>query len=583
MKLQLKFLVLLLSFFLAGFGFLLIQRNFEFQRTQKLLTSELNQRQKFFGNVVDLEGASLKQLSNDYSFWDDMVNYVKTANPLFAKENLDTGLDTFGVDTYAVFRPDGTIVGQNSVENLKDLRINQLSREFFKKLASNKEAHFYQKTSLGILELRAKTIVPNSDPEHKTPAQGYWVIGRLLQKDYTNRLSQLSQTTTALQGIDSNPSATTSGDTISFSTQLRDWDGSSVGMLRTSAKVPLINDLKKQYNRQMQLLVGLFVSIASFALLAIYLFVLKPIKQISTSINQQDTSYIEKLSQKHNEFGELAQTVKQFFDQKIVLADAEFKRNELEKLNKEKSSFLAVAAHELNGPVNNVKMFSEYLEFLIKNKKDDQSAIDKQVRRIEHQSVKINMLLNDLRAASSGQSDLVFNIRNFDFDSFLQEEVEEAGFSFKHKLNLSGSTEKTINSDPDRLGQVVTNLIRNAVKYSPDADHVDIRSKFQDGQIIIEVQDYGLGISEEDQKHIFEKFFRASSVTGNFPGLGLGLNISKRIVEGLGGKVWVQSVQGQGSTFYASLPLDSSSITNSGQLSTGSTDSPDAANEKTVK
>ena len=576
-------MVLLLAFFLAGFGFLLIQRNFEFQRTQKLLNSELNQRQKFFGNVVELEGASLKQLANDYSFWDDMVNYVKTANPVFAKENLDTGLDTFGVDTYAVYRPNGSLVSQNSVEGLKDLRINQLSANFFKKLASNKEAHFYQKTSLGVLELRAKTIVPSSDPEHNTPAQGYWVIGRLLQKDYTNRLSQLSQTTTTLQGIESNPSSSAIGDSIAFSTQLRDWDGSSVGILRTSAKVPLINDLKKQYNRQMQLLGALFLAISSFALVAIYLFVLRPIKQISMTINHQDTSYTEKLRQKNNEFGELAQTVKEFFDQKIVLADAEFKRNELEKLNKEKSSFLAVAAHELNGPVNNVKMFSEYLDFLIKNKKDDQAAIDKQVQRIEHQSVKINMLLNDLRAASTGQSELVFNIRNFDFDSFLQEEVEEAGFSFKHKLNLNGTTGQTINSDPDRLGQVVTNLIRNAVKYSPDADHVDIRSKFQDGQIIIEVQDYGLGISEEDQKHIFEKFFRAPSVTGNFPGLGLGLNISKRIVEGLGGKVWLQSVQGQGSTFYASLPLDSSSIVNPDKLSTGTTDSVNSANEKTVK
>jgi len=562
MKLQLKFMVLLVAFFMAGFGLLLIQRNFEIQRTQQLLNSELSQRQKFFENIVNLEGSALKQLSNDYSFWDEMVNYVKTTNPDFAKNNLDTSLGTYNVDTYAVYRPDGSIVGENSSKEMKDLRLNKLSPDFFRRLSSNKEAHFYQKTSFGILEVRARDIVPSSDAEHKTKPQGFWVIGRLLQKDYINNISNLSQTNTSLEGSDMNPEATAVGDTIAFSTQLKDWDGSSVGMLKSTAKIPLINDLKKQYGKQIQLLGGLFVLIAGFTLLAIYFYVLKPIKQISSTIDNQDTTYIEDLRHKKSEFGELAQTVKEFFDQKVVLADAEFRRNELDKLNKEKSSFLAVAAHELNGPVNNVKMFSEYLDFLIKSKKDDQQAIDKQVHRIEHQTVKINMLLNDLRAASTGQSEIVFNIRNFDFDAFFNEEIEEAGFGYKHKLNFTGSTGQTINSDPDRLGQVVSNLIRNAVKYSPDADHVDIRSKFQDGQIIIEIQDYGLGISEEDQKHIFERFFRSSAVTGAFPGLGLGLNISKRIVEGLGGKVWVQSTPGQGSTFLASIPLDSSSIVN---------------------
>lgn len=565
MKLQLRFLVLLVAFFMAGFGFLLIQRNFEYQRTKKLLSSELIQRQKYFTNIVNLDGSSLKQLSNDYSFWDDMVNYVKTANPDFAKNSLDTSLDTYNVDTYAVYRPDGTIVSENSSKDDKGLRINKLSPDFFRRLNSYRQAHFYQKTSYGILEVRAIDIVPSSDSEHKTKPQGYWVIGRLLKKDYVNNISNLSQTTTTLEGGDNNPSSQTKDDTVSFSTPLKDWDGSTVGTLKSTAKVPLINDLKKQYSRQMQLLGALFVLIAGFTLLAVYFYILRPIKQISTAIDHQDTTYIEALRHKKSEFGELAQTVKDFFDQKVVLADAEFRRNELEKLNKEKSSFLAVAAHELNGPVNNVKMFSEYLEFLIKSKKDDQEAIDKQVHRIEHQTVKINMLLNDLRAASTGQSEVIFNIRNFDFDSFLKEEVEESGFSYKHKLNLSGSTGQTINSDPDRLGQVVSNLIRNAVKYSPDADHVDIRSKFQDGQIIIEVQDYGLGISEEDQKHIFERFFRASSVTGAFPGLGLGLNISKRIIEGLGGKVWVQSTPSEGSTFFASIPLDSSSAIKSRQ------------------
>jgi signal transduction histidine kinase len=560
MKLQLRFFFLLLAFFLAGSGFLLIQRNFEYQRSQKLLTSELKQRQKYFDNIVSLEGASLKQLSDDYSFWDDMVKYIQTADPVFAQQNLDTGLDTFGVDTYAVYRPDGSLVSARSVNTAQNLKTDKLPADFFKQLKSNKELHFYEDTNLGVLEVRAKTIVPSSDPEHNSEPKGYWIIGRLLQKDYVNKISAFSQTTTTLKDANFAVANKISGDTVSFATPLTDWDGSKVASLSSSSQVALVNELKTQYQQQMQLLGGIFVLLSALIIFSIYWFVLRPIKQISSAIANKDPITLEKLRKTNTEFGNLAQTVKDFFDQKVVLADAEFRKNELEKLNKEKASFLAVAAHELNGPVNNVKMFSEYLEFLITKKRDDEAAITKQVHRLEHQTVKINMLLNDLRSASTGKADISFNIRNFDFDSFLSEEVSEATFSFKHKLNLSGSTGQTINSDPDRLGQVVSNLIRNAGKYSPDADHIDIRTKFQDGQIILEIQDFGVGISEEDQKHVFEKFFRSSEVTGTFPGLGLGLNISKRIVEGLGGKIWVKSVAGQGSTFYASLPLDSSSV-----------------------
>jgi len=101
----------------------------------------------------------------------------------------------------------------------------------------------------------------------------------------------------------------------------------------------------------------------------------------------------------------------------------------------------------------------------------------------------------------------------------------------------------------------MTNLIRNASKYSPHADKIHIRLKYEHDTVIVEVEDYGLGISPEDQTRLFDRFFRSARVATSYPGLGLGLSICKEIIGALGGKIWLQSELGKGSKFYFSLPV----------------------------
>ena len=110
--------------------------------------------------------------------------------------------------------------------------------------------------------------------------------------------------------------------------------------------------------------------------------------------------------------------------------------------------------------------------------------------------------------------------------------------------------------DRDRLGQVVINLLSNAIKYSPQAKQVCVRLACTTEEIIVSVQDFGIGIPSDSVARVFERFYRGSSqMQQRFPGLGIGLYIAHQIIAHHGGRIWVESAVGQGSTFSFALPL----------------------------
>jgi len=109
----------------------------------------------------------------------------------------------------------------------------------------------------------------------------------------------------------------------------------------------------------------------------------------------------------------------------------------------------------------------------------------------------------------------------------------------------------------ERTGQVLANLLKNAIKYSPEADKVIISISEKDNKVICSVTDFGIGIGKENQKYIFDRFYRESESHANtFPGLGLGLYISSEIIKRQGCKIWVESEKGKGSVFSFSLPVN---------------------------
>jgi PAS domain S-box-containing protein len=231
--------------------------------------------------------------------------------------------------------------------------------------------------------------------------------------------------------------------------------------------------------------------------------------------------------------------------------------DEQKQMQRQKDDFLGIASHELKTPVTSIKAYAQVLGAMLTKEGEHKKA--DMVTRMDAQVNRLTNLIGDLLDVTKINSGrLQFNKVWFDFNLVIKETVDDLQHTTqKHKLIEDFSATGQIYSDKDRISQVITNLITNAIKYSPHTDKIIISTKLENNEAIVCVQDFGIGIPQDKQDKVFEQFYR---VSGNkqhtFPGLGLGLYISSEIIKREGGKMWVNSIEGKGSTFCFSLPAD---------------------------
>ncbi|HSX09189.1 MAG TPA: PAS domain S-box protein [Candidatus Saccharimonadales bacterium] len=228
-------------------------------------------------------------------------------------------------------------------------------------------------------------------------------------------------------------------------------------------------------------------------------------------------------------------------------------QKEQEKL---KDEFISMASHELKTPITSMKMF---LDILSNSLGDSNPQAQSFVKRINDQTNKMKDLVNDLLDVSRiGTGKLSFNHEKFFLDEAIKDTIESIQpASPKHMLKYKDSISLPVYGDKFRIYQVITNLLNNAIKYSPQSNKVIISTKIKDRQVIVSVKDFGIGIPKDKQHKIFEKLYQVTDPqVKTFPGLGMGLYISREIINGHNGKMWVKSEKGKGSTFYFSLTLD---------------------------
>jgi signal transduction histidine kinase len=154
----------------------------------------------------------------------------------------------------------------------------------------------------------------------------------------------------------------------------------------------------------------------------------------------------------------------------------------------------------------------------------------------------------------AGQLELA--LEAVDLDELVQGVVENLQLTTTHHLFIEGTAQRPVIGDRDRLGQVLIILLTNAIKYSPRADTIFVKVARTRDTLTVRVQDFGIGIAQSHQQRLFKRFYRVlSEKDKTYPGLGIGLYIAHEIIERHGGKIWVESVEGKGSTFSFSLPL----------------------------
>ena len=232
------------------------------------------------------------------------------------------------------------------------------------------------------------------------------------------------------------------------------------------------------------------------------------------------------------------------------------------ELDRLKDEFFSIASHELRTPLTSIKGFAQ----LLARRLARESGREEDLRSLEvinHQADSMQELIEELLDVTRIQSGRFELSKNpFDLARLASEVVEKLQItSDKHSLRLKADASLWVNADRHRIEEVFTNLISNAIKYSPEGGPVDIVARRSNGEALVSCRDYGAGIPKEKQPFIFQRFYRAASGPCAV-GLGLGLYITRGIIEGHRGRIWFESPPREaednsekGSIFYFCLPI----------------------------
>jgi len=280
----------------------------------------------------------------------------------------------------------------------------------------------------------------------------------------------------------------------------------------------------------------------------------KPIKQLyNATLELEKGNYDFRVDIKTND--EIEELAHAFNLTSEALAKMEQERIEIDNA---KTEFLSITSHELRSPMTPMKaqlqMLQEgYFGKLSKKQKESLSVIIRNAERLD------NIIADFLEISRIEAARLKFDFRETDVKELVKDTIAfMQGFAKEKNVSLIDKVKNLplIKADPDRISQVLRNLINNAIKFSDENNKIEVSAELKNDFILFGVKDYGRGISPDNQVRVFEPFYQVESSTRRkHGGTGLGLTICRGIVESQKGKIWVESEPGRGCKFNFTVPL----------------------------
>jgi two-component system sensor histidine kinase VicK len=225
---------------------------------------------------------------------------------------------------------------------------------------------------------------------------------------------------------------------------------------------------------------------------------------------------------------------------------------QLKAQEEQKDEFISIASHELKTPLTSIKAFNQLM-----SRTNDGEKLQGFVQKSGDHIMRLEKLITDLLDVTkikAGKMNYV--MQPFNFRQLLEDSIESVQLTTPtHLVTLEMDDDITYTGDQLRLEQVVNNFLNNAVKYSPDSNKIIVKCRLELDNIIVSVQDFGIGIAPESLNRLFERYYRVDNTAMRFQGLGLGLFISSEILKRHQGSFWIESELGKGATFFFRLPL----------------------------
>ena len=218
--------------------------------------------------------------------------------------------------------------------------------------------------------------------------------------------------------------------------------------------------------------------------------------------------------------------------------------------------FLSAISHELKNTVTGIKLVTQRLGKWSEQR--DDARVSHWCEQLDRQVMRITHIINDMFDLSRLQIDQFRLCKQpFFLNELVTEVVEDfQGITPTHRLLIESQPNILVDADKERIGQVLMNLLTNAIKHAPQAEVVHVSVTREQAHAIVRVQDFGVGIAAAHHERIFERFYQVSEAPEPpAPGLGLGLYLVRTFIELHQGKIWVESEAGQGATFVFCLPL----------------------------
>ena len=585
MKVQTKITLLLLvvvATFIAGLGAF---RLYDRQKFARITKEREIERKQSFEAFLKKDGEPLKTLADYDTTWDQMVQAIQKKDTPWFEDNVNKEtLLGYKANAVWIYDRNGSLVySKNSTGETPDL-LPLPPGGLAELFANDPTAHFFVTIGSDLLEIRGATVHGSMDYNRQTPRQGFFFVGRLWNAAAVDEMAIFSSNQIRLVMPPSEreilPPDREHAGVVTFSQMLRGWDGTPLAQLVVRNESPVVRELTRSSERLLLWFCIFAVVVLLLISCSLVRWVSHPLRQIMASLKRNDPKPIEGMCKDDSEFGEMARTTKQFFEQRDnLIREMEERRVTEEALRKSEEELrhsqkmeavgrlAGGVAHDFNNLLTAIIGYAE----LIATRTSSNSLAKQNAELIRKAGEQAAALTRQLLAFSRKQ---ILQPKVIDLNTLVVEMERLLRRVIGERFDLQSHPDADVGrvkADPSQIEQVVLNLGVNARDAMPRGGKLIIRTEnvtlnyeaarhlsvTPGDYVMLSVTDTGAGMDEETKSHIFEPFF---TTKGPGKGTGLGLATVYGIVRQTGGGISVESEPGKGSTFRIYLPQVSAPI-----------------------